>query len=350
MPSHVFLNTGGPECLAQGHGADIRPILLRVLTDLYVQRVAHSADEERHYTELALRLLAVVDLPVRIVVATRLATFPGAPVEVARRLARDVLDVAAPVLKHSNVLPHAELISIAEELGPAYAAAVAARAEFSALIDLQAMEKMDISEPQPDVIEAGEQTGSLSELFFAADAAERRLILLNLDYAPISPAQPVAAALARDPVRRLEQAALLRNTAEFVRVTEDALGLSHKQAARIADDRSGETIVVVAKALSMPADVLQRILLLLNPAIGQSVQRVYDLAALHDEMTQDAALRLLAIWQESELHDLSSSRHRLMHWDDDIPDARLTTQHPARAAESHPGGDGAQVRMVSPSR
>ena len=113
----------------------------------------------------------------------------------------------------------------------------------------------------------------------------------------------------------------MRNTAEFVRVTEDALGLSHKQAARIADDRSGETIVVVAKALSMPADVLQRILLLLNPAIGQSVQRVYDLAALHDEMTQDAALRLLAIWQESELHDLGSSRHRPMHWDDDIPDA-----------------------------
>ena len=66
-----------------------------------------------------------------------------------------------------------------------------------------------------------------------------------------------------------------------------------------ADDRSGETIVVVAKALAMPSEILQRILLLLNPAIGQSVQRVYDLAQLHEEMTQEAALRLLAIWQEN---------------------------------------------------
>ena len=162
---------------------------------------------------------------------------------------------------------------------------------------------------------------ALSELFFAADAEERRLILLNLDYAPISPAQPVAAALLKDPIRRLEQAALLRNTAEFVRVTEDALGLSHKQAARIAEDRSGETIVVVAKALSMPADVLQRILLLLNPAIGQSVQRVYDLAQLHDEMTRDAALRLLAIWQENELQGRASGKYEPAHWDDETPDA-----------------------------
>ena len=65
------------------------------------------------------------------------------------------------MLKHSSGLPHAELVSIAEEFGPAYAAAVASRAEFSALIDLQAMEKMDISEPHARrVIEAGEQTGS----------------------------------------------------------------------------------------------------------------------------------------------------------------------------------------------
>jgi uncharacterized protein (DUF2336 family) len=341
-----FLNTNGPAGLSNASGGDIRPALLRVLTDLYVQRHTHSADEERHYTELALRLLAVVDLPVRIAIAGKLATFSGTPIAVLRRLARDVLEVASPVLAHSIVLPHVELIAIAEEFGPAHAAAVASRAEFSALIDLNAMEPKAV-EALPDVIEAEEQTSSLSELFFAADAAERRLILLNLDYAPISPAQPVAGALARDPVRRLEQAALLRNTAEFVRITEDALGLSHKQAARIADDRSGETIVVVAKALAMPADVLQRILLLLNPAIGQSVQRVYDLAQLHDEMTRDAALRLLAIWQETELQEQLSIPHRPMLWDDEAQDARSMTEHPARARESHPETGNAAFRLTA---
>ena len=35
----------------------MRSALLRVLTDLYVQKPKHTADEERHYTELALRLI-----------------------------------------------------------------------------------------------------------------------------------------------------------------------------------------------------------------------------------------------------------------------------------------------------
>ena len=41
--------------LACRDGVDIRPTLLRVLTDLYVQKPAHSAEEETQYVELALR-------------------------------------------------------------------------------------------------------------------------------------------------------------------------------------------------------------------------------------------------------------------------------------------------------
>ena len=42
-------------------GVDIQPTLLRVATDLYVQKPTHSLDEEQHYTELALRLIDLVD-------------------------------------------------------------------------------------------------------------------------------------------------------------------------------------------------------------------------------------------------------------------------------------------------
>src|SRR5271170_5134772 len=55
-----------------GGGADMRPTLIRVLTDLYVQKLGHTADEERHYTELALRLLDAVDVASRVAVAERL--------------------------------------------------------------------------------------------------------------------------------------------------------------------------------------------------------------------------------------------------------------------------------------
>lgn len=47
--------------LAQREGVDIRPTLLRVLTDLYVQSPTHSAAERQQYSELASRLIADVD-------------------------------------------------------------------------------------------------------------------------------------------------------------------------------------------------------------------------------------------------------------------------------------------------
>ena len=65
------------------------------------------------------------------------------------------------------------------------------------------------------------------------------------------------------------------------------------------EDELGEPIVVAAVALGMPAMMLQRILLCLCPAISQSVQRVYELALLHEEIKPDAALRLVAIWRAS---------------------------------------------------
>ncbi len=62
-------------------------------------------------------------------------------------------------------------------------------------------------------------------------------------------------------------------------------------------DESGELVLVAAIALGMSEAVLQRVLLCLNPAIAQSVQRIYDLASLHREVDPEAALRLVAIWQ-----------------------------------------------------
>ncbi len=78
-------------------GVDMRPTLLRVLTDLYVQKLTHTADEERHYTELALRLLDAVDVPTRAAVAARLVRHLTPPMRIIEKLAADLPDVAAAV-------------------------------------------------------------------------------------------------------------------------------------------------------------------------------------------------------------------------------------------------------------
>ena len=54
-------NLDGLDDLARLRGVDTRPTLARVITDLYVQKRAHTLDEETHYTELVLRLLDGVE-------------------------------------------------------------------------------------------------------------------------------------------------------------------------------------------------------------------------------------------------------------------------------------------------
>ena len=80
--------------------------------------------------------------------------------------------------------------------------------------------------------------------------------------------------------------------------------------------------MVAAVALGMPAMMLQQILLCLSPAISQSVQRVYELALLHEEIKPDAALRLVAIWQASHPAESKSSTrpaaaHQPQYWRDE---------------------------------
>jgi hypothetical protein len=65
--------------LSRREGVDIRPTLLRVLTDLYVQTAAHSADEKRQFVELTSRLIDQVDDATRAAPSAPSSTSAAAP-------------------------------------------------------------------------------------------------------------------------------------------------------------------------------------------------------------------------------------------------------------------------------
>jgi hypothetical protein len=312
-------NLEGLAGLARRDGIDVRPTLLRVLTDLYVQKSTHTADEERHYTELALRLLDAVDVPTRTAVAKRLAAYPSAPTAVIRRLAHDVIEVASEIIAYGNHRKNAELRATENEHGVAHASAMAPSG-------------IAYDAPRGTYHPELPVPNDLTDLFFAADAADRRLILLNIDYAPVPPAERPATAIVADIVLRLETAALARNREDFSRGVERAYEIPRARATRIAQDQSGEPIVVIARALGMPVDVLQRILLFLNPAIGHSVARVYELARLFDEITPRAAGRMITIWRQPHRAASSPERHFPVHWDDEKTGSRQAVSPQPRRA------------------
>lgn len=306
-------------------GVDMRPTLLRVLTDLYLQKPAHSADDERYYTELALRLIDATDVEARAALAARLARYPAAPREVILRLARDVIEVAVPVLTWSRALTAADLAAIRNECSPGHTAAIAARSP-ELLMEVRA---------EDEERTADQAALDLSELFYAAGSFERRLILINLDYAAWLPAA-LAATLERKDVWRLESATLQHNLDLVAREFERALGVSHQQANRMIQDEFGEPIVVAAKAMALPSDVLQRMLLFVNPHVGQSIDRVYELAGLYDEITVDAARRLIALFRDADPAEYRPARYELPAWRNAAENARRALSEIARRPAALP--------------
>jgi hypothetical protein len=252
--------------LACRDGVDIRPTLLRVLTDLYVQKRTHSAEEETQYVELALGLLEAVDAATRAAVAASLESYPAVP----------------PAIRHK----------------------------------LSAENSLFISD-NSGATEA--HTDDVVEVFFAAVSEERRLLLATLD-AGLPATARRRASTSSEVIRRLETAALQHNAGEIGRILERALGISRRLAERIARDPSGEPIIIAAKSLGMTAAVLQRVLLFLNPDIGQSVERVHDLSRFFDDLAQESADRMLALWQQTGRS--AAPVHEAVNWDDERYGAR----------------------------
>lgn len=314
-------------------GVDMRPTLLRVLTDLYVQKLTHTPDEEQHYTELALRLLDAVDVSTRAAVAGRLARHLSPPPRVIEKLAADLPEVAAALRARPAV--NRETQSAAP---PPQPAAPIAPAEPMQIRRTEDHPQAPASAPLADTIDP-DIAGELNELFFAANADERRLILLNLEIAV--PMPPGRTPLGRDATigRQLEAAALARDREGFAQTLARSLQIPAAQARRIAADELGEAIVIVAKALAMPRDVVYRILLFVNTTVGHSVERVHTLATLYDEMTVQAAEHMVAIWQALP-REQPAAGHRPLHWNDEArARARTATAAVRRAPAGQRGSD-----------
>jgi len=327
MESQNFFGLDGLTDLSKRSGIDMRPTLLRVLTDLYVHRLSHSADEERHYTELALPMLEAVDVPTRVAVAKRFAHYQRPPLRVLQWLARDLPMVAGELRSHP-------LLQAPGAVSRGNGAAAPAKID-------PLGEKQQARLPV-ESIDAGAAT-ELNELFFTATTTERRLILLNMHVVDPNPTLRSRIVTGVAIGQELEGAVLTGKREHFAARLAQALRISHEQARRIANDQLGEPVLVAAKTLALRRDVLYRILMFVNPAVGHSVERVHTLAALYDALQAQAAEAMLAIWQALPAAERTHFGHRPQSHDESRPRARAgaTTQRNSAAPQAN------ELRSVS---
>ena len=96
----------------------------------------------------------------------------------------------------------------------------------------------------------------------------------------------------------------------------------------------------------MPREVLYRILLFVNPAVGHSVERVHALAVLYDEIT----LRPPSTWSRSgrrcATEERAAAQHRPLLWNDETRGAH----GPRRRATRRSLGARAAIGATRPQR
>jgi uncharacterized protein (DUF2336 family) len=295
MPLSRHQSLQGLVELARRDGVEIRPTLLRVLVDLYVQEAVHTASEAARFTELVSRLLDHADLATRAGVAQRLAAYSGTPPAVALKLARDEMAVAEPLLRQSRALGAAELHEVLDLKSVPHAIAVATRPDLPESVADRIAGRTSAARVEAQA--TPDQPIALR--FLEAGEAERQGIFAALER--LGP--PELEAWRRDihssVIERLERAALGQQRAEFARILDHSVGIPIEVASRIVADAGGEPLLVVLRALRTPPETVHRVLLFLNPEIGQSVPRVFALAQLYEKLAEPVAQYLAQGWRRA---------------------------------------------------
>lgn len=317
--SSLFPGFDGLLSLSRREGVDIRPTLLRVLTDLYVQAAAHSADEERQFVELTSRLIDEVDDATRAAVRARLAIYPATPIEVLRKLGLrpQPSDASHPVAR-------------------AIPAAMMPAPSIAPTLD-------DMAPPSSGLSMQPKDAAELSDMFFRATSSERAAILQNLTTAPLKPAPETPPRRASRAISALEMAAFIGDAETFRIELGESLLLPLRLADQIVDDPAGEALACALKALGMSGAVFERVLLFLKPEVGQSVHTVFRLSRFYARLSPRAALIMLAAWRNSVIASVAKPKHRPALYDDERQRARPVSRampQPGSASIVRTGTDG----------
>lgn len=318
----VIPGLDGLMTLSRREGVDIRPTLLRVLTDLYVQAKAHSADEERQFVELASRLIDQVDDATRAAVRARLSVYPATPEELLGKLRLRRTDPDQP-------LPVAAEITAPPSQSPSVKPPTEAQLRMASSL---AMRPNDAAE--------------ITDIFFAATASERVQILQNIVQTPLKASARIPAARAARAIEILEMAAFAEDIENFAREVGEALILPSRIAEQVVNDPGGEPLACAARALNMPSPVFQRVLMFLNPALGSSVHYVFRLSRMYDRLSERTALIMLAAWRGSTMA-VARAKYRPSLYDDERHRARTASGE--RRPTVQPG-DASAIRSQNSGR
>ena len=336
--------------------------LLRATTDLFILDVGHSEDDLRRFEELALHFLPKVGVSDRAFVGGCLARCADAPHAVVATLARDVIEVAAPVIRHSVVLTPVDLLALIAATGVEHHKAIAQRpslpsdvnyalrlagdAQTIALLDGQISgteEGAAANLPSPP----RGQPATVSDMldpwrFLGLDRRGRLAIIADLasrpaalGFAPDS-SRPELAFRAILGAARIVGFARSGQLPAIAAAISEGLDIPRDLVAAAINDPGGELLAVMLKALRLDDVQARQVFLLASPP-GKDVATFFPLSDLYSGLEPDVAETLVAVWRDAT-SEARSPRHQ-PHFADNS-----TTRRPAagEARKNTPADDKAK--------
>lgn len=331
--------------LSRARGLDVRPTLLRVLTDLFVEARQPSESDIERYSELAGHLVDQVDDDTRLVVARKLGPCPFAPRLIIDKLIASEPEAAERVIATSPLLTRDDLWTLATDGGPMTSAAIARRrdidqdlARFLArkgypLVADALADNVAVSLDEETILLLSPAAADLPDL--ASRLSRRRdvqapwLAPLFLDLERSSRMAVLAGSKAESHALRprtresqisapqlvldaIEHAALSRNPADVGIGLADLLDLDGAIAARIVSDASGEPLAVTLAAIGMPVDQAARVLIFTAPATpDDAVERIRRLVQIVETVPRMAATRLVRAFTLTSIRQVHA-RHEML--------------------------------------
>ncbi|MFE1603085.1 DUF2336 domain-containing protein [Methylobacterium sp. ID0610] len=326
--------------LAQDRRLDMKPVLLRVQTDLFRAAPARDPGTIRAFESLACGLIPTVDAATAAIVAEKLAPLADTPQSVLVLLAAHGGEARDAVLALSPVLT-TELLDAAEN-GPARDAVIARRSDLSrAVIDDLTLR----DDPAVDLALAGNSQARLdgpalerlvsrarrrpdlaARLVARDDVAAVDLAPLYLEAAPERRAairQGIAARAALRPRSRplvrglgesLKTFALRGERAKIEAELSAALGFG-AVAWNFSEPRRQDLLALAIRAAGLLEEEAVYLFLRLDPAIGRSVEAVFALASLFRTTEPTTARDLLAaiLGEEPAERVATPEQHRPVH-------------------------------------
>jgi uncharacterized protein (DUF2336 family) len=341
--------------LAHETSSERRRDLLRSLTNMFFAEDAHATAEMELFDDVLTHLADEMEEAVRLELSERMAASPAPPQRLARQLAFDSAEVAAPMLERSTALSEDDLLQVARTQGQEHLRALSRRdgvtialsdaivgrgddrtlgvlmRNQSAQLSRAAQEAVvERAQSNPELHEAVVLRKSLpvdllNEMYFVVEGRLRDRILqrnAELDPAALEAAlessrkriaardgalpedfaeaeRHVRGLLAKGPIEPGVLAAMLRGRqmTPFLIALAEASGIDFHTARRIVERRELDALSIVCKAADFDRPLFLTFALLILGPEADAMGRAREYGDLYSNLPREAAQRTMRFWR-----------------------------------------------------